>query len=135
MDIETVPENRKFSCLSELKKELFAQKTQYQRKEGQSPSEFYKRAGIWAEFGKIVCISTGYFSNFRVHKRTFCLKSFYGEELQLLKLFKNYVETQFFRPHHLLCGHNSKEFDFPFIARRMIINRIELPEKLNLVLM
>ena len=64
LDIETVPEERDFASLSEEKKELFALKTQYQRKDVHSPSEFYSRAGIWAEFGKIVCISTGFFANF-----------------------------------------------------------------------
>jgi len=132
LDIETVPEERDFASLSEEKKELFALKTQYQRKDVHSPSEFYSRAGIWAEFGKIVCISTGFFANFNSINRTFHLKSFYGEELQLLKDFKNYLETQFDRPQHLLCGHNAKEFDFPFISRRMVINHISLPEKLNL---
>lgn len=132
LDIETVPEECGFESLSEEKRELFALKTQYQRKDVYSPSEFYARAGIWAEFGKIVCISTGFFSNFDSKNRTFHLESFYGEELQLLKGFKNLLETQFHRSHHLLCGHNSKEFDFPFISRRMIINHISLPEKLNL---
>ena len=61
LDIETVPEKATFDELSETEKELFAAKTQYQRKEDQSPESFYERAGIWAEFGKIVCISVGFF--------------------------------------------------------------------------
>ena len=132
LDIETVPEEANYKSLSEEKRELFALKTQYQRKDKHSPSEFYARAGIWAEFGKIVCISTGFFANFNSKNRTFYLKSFYGEELQLLNDFKNFLETQFQGSQYLLCGHNAKEFDFPFISRRMIINQISLPEKLNL---
>ena len=62
LDIETVPETEHYSTLSEEKKLLWEQKTKYQRKEEYSPEAFYDRAGIWAEFGKIVCISVGYFA-------------------------------------------------------------------------
>jgi len=131
LDIETVPEQENFEHLSEEKKYLWADKTKYQRKEDFSPEEFYERAGIWAEFGKIVCISVGYF-NFKGETRSFRTTSFYGEEKQLLIDFKNLLETHFNNPHHLLCAHNGKEFDFPYIARRMIIHNISLPYKLNL---
>lgn len=132
LDIETVPESEKFEDLSEEKQELFAQKTQYQRKEEFSPKEFYERAGIWAEFGKIVCISVGFFTNFNSSDRKFRVTSFFGEELQLLEDFKNLLDQHFNKPQHLLCAHNGKEFDFPYIARRMIIHQIALPDKLNL---
>lgn len=132
LDIETVPEVENFEDLSETKQELFALKTQYQRKEEFSPSEFYNRAGIWAEFGKIVCISVGYFTNFKSENRVFRVTSFFGDEVKILEDFKKLLDTHFNKPQHLLCGHNGKEFDFPFIARRMIIHQIELPEKLNL---
>ena len=131
LDIETVPENASFEELSEEKKELFEQKTKYQRKEDQTPEEFYERAGIWAEFGKIICISVGYFT-FKNDIRTFRVTSFFGEEKQLLNDFCNLLNNHFSKPEHLLCGHNAKEFDFPFLARRMIINGIKIPEKLNL---
>lgn len=132
LDIETVPETEIFSDLSENKQALFAQKTQYQRKEDFSPEEFYDRAGIWAEFGKIVCISVGYFTNFGSKDRVFRVTSFFGDEVKLLEDFKKLLNTHFNKPQHVLCGHNGKEFDFPYIARRMIIHQIELPEKLNL---
>jgi len=132
LDIETVPEFENFSDLSSEMQELFAKKTQYQRKEEFTPNEFYERAGIWAEFGKIICISVGFFSSFK-KERTFRIKSFFGDdEKKLLLDFKNLLEDHFSSPKHLLCAHNGKEFDFPYIARRMIINRIKLPEKLNL---
>ncbi len=131
LDIETVPEYSDFEGLSEEMKYLWADKTKYQRKEEFSPEEFYERAGIWAEFGKIVCISVGYFT-FKGEKRSFRTTSFYGEEKQLLSDFKNLIETHFSGPQHLLCAHNGKEFDFPYIARRMIIHNIALPYKLNL---
>lgn len=132
LDIETVPEIENYTDLSEVKQELFALKTQYQRKEDFSPEEFYERAGIWAEFGKIVCISVGYFTNFNSNDRAFRVTSFFGDEIKLLEDFKNLINTHFNKGQHLLCGHNGKEFDFPYIARRMIIHQIELPEKLNL---
>jgi len=132
LDIETVPEVENFTDLSEEKQELFATKTQYQRKEEFTPATFYDRAGIWAEFGKIVCISVGYFTHFKSEDRKFRITSFYGDELKLLEDFKNLLDKHFNKPQHVLCAHNGKEFDFPYIARRMIINQIPLPEKLNL---
>lgn len=138
LDIETVPEVENFEDLSEIKKELFALKTNYQRKPKTTTDteipveEFYSKAGVWAEFGKIVCVSVGFFV-IQGSERTFRVKSFYGDdETLLLTDFKNLLEKHFSGQNHLLCGHNGKEFDFPFIARRMIIKRITLPLKLNL---
>lgn len=132
LDIETVPETASFDNLDVVKQELFAKKTQYQRKEDASPEDFYERAGIWAEFGKIVCISVGIFDD-HTTDLTFRLKSFYGDnEVKILIDFKSLLEQFYSKKQHVLCGHNGKEFDFPYIARRMIINKIEIPEKLNL---
>lgn len=131
LDIETVPEEAEFEQLDQEKKDLWEQKSKYQRKEEISAEEFYERAGIWAEFGKIICISVGYF-NFKGSSRNFRVTSFFGEEIKLLKEFKNLLEVHFNRPKQLLCAHNGKEFDFPYIARRMIIHRIPLPNKLDL---
>ena len=131
LDIETVPEFQKFSDMDAAKQELWETKSEYQRKDEISPEEFYHKAGIWAEFGKIICISVGYFV-LGNDTRNFRVTSFYGEEVQLLKDFKNLIITHFSQAKHLLCAHNGKEFDFPYIARRMIINNIELPYKLNL---
>ncbi len=132
LDIETVPELENFDELNSVKQELFTKKTQYQRKEDFTPEEFYERAGIWAEFGKIVCISVGFFDD-QTTDLTFRLKSFYGnDEVKILMDFKNLLEKYYSRKQHVLCAHNGKEFDFPYIARRMIINKIKLPGKLNL---
>ena len=131
LDIETVPETATFSDLPKEKQELYAQKTQYQRKEEQTAEAFYERAGIWAEFGKIICISVGYFITVE-GKRNFRIKSFSGKETELLEAFKKLLENHFNKSNQLLCAHNGKEFDFPYIARRMIINKISLPDKLNL---
>lgn len=131
LDIETVPEMATFDELSEIKKELFAKKTEYQRKDEVSVEDFYERAGIWAEFGRVICISVGYFVHLEGN-RSFRVTSFSGDEKQLLINFKSLLDKHFNRDNHLLCAHNGKEFDFPYIARRMIINSITLPSKLNL---
>lgn len=131
LDIETVPETEHFDGLSDEKKELFDLKTKYQRKEDQTPEDFYERAGIWAEFGKIVCISVGYFT-FKNDIRTFRVTSFFGEEKKILTDFSDLLNSHYNQPAQVLCGHNAKEFDFPYIARRMIINGLKIPDKLNL---
>lgn len=131
LDIETVPEHASHSELTESKKLLWAHKTQYKRKADFTPEEYYDRAGIWAEFGIIVCISVGYFT-FKEGVRNFRTTTFYGEEPVLLKNFKTLLDTHFNKPEHLLCAHNGKEFDFPYIARRMLIQNIALPNKLDL---
>ncbi|UOY08711.1 3'-5' exonuclease [Muricauda sp. SCSIO 64092] len=131
LDIETVPERPSFTALPEEKQLLWEQKSKYQRKDEFSPEEFYDRAGIWAEFGKIICISVGYFA-FKGDIRTFRVTTFHGEEAQLLQDFKQLLNSHFNQAKHLLCAHNGKEFDFPYIARRMLIHGIGLPYKLDL---
>lgn len=131
LDIETVPETEHFNELDATKQSLWEHKSQYQRRDEFTAEEFYERAGIWAEFGKIVCISVGYFT-FQNDTRLFRTTSFFGDEITLLKDFKKVLSSHFNQAKHLLCAHNGKEFDFPYIARRMIINNIELPHKLNL---
>jgi len=132
LDIETVPQKENWSEVPEIIKELFSKKTAYQRKEEITPEDFYERAGIWAEFGKIICISVAYFTNV-TQERNLRVTSFSGDnEKQILIDFKQLLETHFNKPYHILCAHNGKEFDFPYIARRMIVHQIELPAKLNL---
>lgn len=132
LDIETVPELKEWSDLSELTQELYAKKTAYQRKDEVTPEDFYERAGIWAEFGKIICISVAYFTENK-GKKVLRVTSFSGDnEKQILLDFRTLIKDHFNKPRHLLCAHNGKEFDFPFIARRMIVHQIELPSKLNL---
>lgn len=131
LDIETVPEEKVFNELSVEKKKLWDEKSKYQRKEEFTAAEFYDRAGIWAEFGKIICISVGYFK-YKNDIRSFRVTTFQGTEEKLLKDLSSLLESHFYKPHHLLCAHNGKEFDFPYIARRMIINNIPIPAKLDL---
>ncbi len=130
LDIETVPEAEFWDDLSVNMKKLWTEKTQWQRKDEISPEEFYyERGGIMAEFGKIICISCGIIlDNGKIR-----MKSFYGHnEYKLLLDFADLLDENFFTPQHVLCAHNGKEFDFPYIARRMIVNQIKLPSILNL---
>lgn len=131
LDIETVPEHENYFGLDAEMQSLWEVKTQYQRKDEFTAEDFYERAGIWAEFGKIVCISVGYFT-LKGDIRHFRVTSFFGDEPKILRDFNNLLNNYFNQPQHILCGHNIKEFDIPFIARRMIINGIALPNKLNL---
>ena len=132
LDIETVPQEEYWSSLTTETQHLFEGKTKYQRKEEFTAEEFYERAGIWAEFGKIICISVGYFNTIN-KKRQLRIRSFYGnDESKILTDFKNLLDVHFDHTSNVFCAHNGKEFDFPFIARRMIVNQIPLPKKLNL---
>lgn len=131
LDIETVSATPGFSDLEEHWQSLGDQKTRFIRKEDQTLDEVYEqRAAIMAEFGKIVCISCGFFTE-RNGQRNFRIKSFYGDdESQLLNDFADLLNGHFSR-EYLLCAHNGKEFDFPYIARRMVVHGIRLPALLN----
>ena len=131
LDIETVPQNEFFSALSEEMQELYADKTKYQRQVDLTAEEFYERAGIWAEFGKIICISVGYFT-IKNAERQFRTKSIVGDEKELLTAFNLLIKDHFSNPAYVFCGHNIKEFDIPYLCRRMLINGIQIPDKLQL---
>lgn len=132
LDIETVPQEENWSLLSKTTQQLFDKKTQYQRKEEFTAEQFYERAGIWAEFGKIICISVGYFVDVKETKQLRITSFFGDDEHTILNDFKTLLDKHFSKKASVLCAHNGKEFDFPFIARRMIVHQIELPKKLNL---
>lgn len=128
LDIETVSAHSDFEQMDAEWQELWNLKTRFQRQD-ESPEEFYpKRAGILAEFGKVVCISCAFISNQNGHWEL-RMKSFSGEdEAALLLDFANLLERL---PNFRLCAHNGKEFDFPYLSRRMISLGIKLPGQLN----
>jgi uncharacterized protein YprB with RNaseH-like and TPR domain len=126
LDVETAPVIYKYNDLSENIRQLWDSKFRYSTSE--SPENQYKKAGVFAEFAKVICISVGFFN-----EKEFRIKSFYHEdEKQLLKDFADLLNKHFNRKEHLLCAHNGKEFDFPFLCRRMLINGVKLPKTLNL---
>lgn len=129
LDIETVPMCASYEELPERYIPLWDKKAGYLKKEDDdTPSSLFSRAGIYAEFGKIVCISFGMF-----HEGTLRIKSFYGDdEKALLTDFANLLESKLSSKDLLLCAHNGKEFDFPYLSRRMLINGVSLPEILDL---
>ncbi len=130
LDIETVSQVEDFGKLDTQWQQLWDGKTQYQRQED-SPADYYpKRAAVMAEFGKVVCISCGFLKDID-GQRTFRVRSFYGDdEKQLLEDFAEMLIKHFDRDY-LLCAHNGKEFDFPYLSRRMIVNGVGLPNCLN----
>lgn len=129
LDIETVPEKSDYEQLDESMKKLWDRKAErIRQQETDTPKLLYERAGIYSEFGKIICISSGYLQN-----HAFRIKSFFGhDEKQLLANFATLLNTHFSKPEHLLCAHNGKEFDYPYIARRMLINGIKIPSILQI---
>jgi len=127
IDIETVPQYRKFEEMPLHLQVLWELKTVYQRKEV-SAEDFYERAGIWAEFGKIVCISAGVFTspeNNALRIKSYCC----DEETVLLEDFATMLSRQ--PANKILCAHNGKEFDFPYLCRRMLVNGITIPPQLQ----
>ena len=134
LDIETVPQYKCFGDVPEYLQELWRKKMQASIKPDEDLEKAYQRAGIWAEFGKIICISLGFIYE-KNGKNLFRIKSLYGnDENKILSDF-NDVLTKFATKHKkeiLLCAHNGKEFDFPYIARRMLINKIPLPKNLDI---
>jgi 3'-5' exonuclease len=124
LDIETVPAFETYEKVPEIFRKLWDRKTETLKKEPEeTPESLYGRAGIYAEFGKIVCISVGFFRG-----KEFRIKSFYGDdEYQVLTQFCRLLESHFNFEKKMLCAHNGKEFDFPFLARRILINGLPLP--------
>lgn len=133
LDIETVPQAYQFDQLDEKSKILFEAKNRFQISPDKSIEQIFEdRGGILAEFGKIVCISVG-----MLHEgsqgRSIRLKSFYhDDEETLLRQFKRLLDDHYNTQYHVLCGHNSKEFDIPYICRRMLINGVALPNILQI---
>ena len=115
LDIETVPVKENFEDLAPTFQELWEDKTAWQRKNEFTPSEFYKmKAGVMAEFAKIICISVGYLF-FEKRASHFRIKSFYGDdERKIISDFNALLISKFNKTQHQLCAHNGKEFDFPF---------------------
>ncbi len=130
LDIETVPLVSSYEILDPASQVHWEKKTRQITSEERSPAEAYERAGIYAEFGKIICISAGFIN--QKNPFGFRLKSFYGDdEKELLSNFSSMVEKFTRNREAQLCAHNGKEFDYPYIARRMIINRLVIPDILD----
>jgi DNA polymerase elongation subunit (family B) len=131
LDIETVPEASSYELLNPVMQTLWDKKSKQFRSPDQTPNAVYERAGIYSEFGKIICISVGLINEKNPFR--FRLKSFYGSEERTLLSEFSAMLSKFTKTNKeaLLCAHNGKEFDYPYIARRMIINGLIIPEILD----
>ncbi|HET9429805.1 MAG TPA: 3'-5' exonuclease [Chitinophagaceae bacterium] len=134
LDIETVPQHPSFELVPNDWKELWSRKAEalLRNREDETVESIYPRAGIYAEFGKIICISCGLLQGFAEQKKM-TLKSFAGEnEKQLLVEFSEMLKKWTLGSDaRFLCAHNGKEFDFPYLCRRYIINSLPIPPILN----
>ena len=131
LDIETVSQKKSFDDLDEEWQELWARKAGALNNPEIVPSKIYDRAAIYAEFGKIVCIGLGIFhhQDGELHLK---VKSIYGDDEKIvLQEFADLLNTKFNGPKHMLVAHNGKEFDFPYLCRRMLINGINIPSILD----
>jgi len=130
LDIETVPAVSSFSSLDPASQVHWDKKSKQFRGDEQSSADVYERAGIYAEFGKIICISVGLIKE--KNPFVFRIKSFFNNDEKLLLSEFSAMLVKFTQSRDaLLCAHNGKEFDYPYIARRMIINSLIIPEILD----
>jgi len=131
LDIETVPQYSALEYAPQKIQMLWDKKSIYFRSEEQEAADVYSRAGIYAEFGKIICISVGKIFS-KKESLTIKIKSFSGDnEKTILSDFADMLEIYSSEKTVFLCAHNGKEFDYPFLARRMLIQGIKLPDLLD----
>lgn len=138
-DIETVSGQKSYADLTPTMQKLWDIKSkQIQARKPEEdrldhPESYAELAGIYAEFGKIVCISVGVFRSDAEGALNFHLKSYYDhDEKKLLEGFSNLLAKNYNPRKHYICGHNIKEFDVPYTCRRMVIQGLEFPEMLDL---
>jgi len=131
LDIETVPVVKSIEMLDPGMQILWDKKSKHFRTAEQSANDVYERAGIYSEFGRIICISVGYIKEKDPYALR--LKSFYGDDEKTILSEFSAMLSKFSKSNResLLCAHNGKEFDYPYIARRMIINSIQIPDLLD----
>jgi predicted PolB exonuclease-like 3'-5' exonuclease len=131
-DIETVPLTYEFKDLEERAQGLWDRKTRFlQERDNLSPDELYEKAGIYAEFGKVVCISMGFVLQ-KEGETQIRVKSIANKnEKILLQEYIDLLNSYYNSPDFLFCAHNGKEFDIPFLCRRILINGLKLPFILN----
>jgi len=126
LDIETVPVIYKYNDLNAPSKELWDKKWQFSKE--LAPEKHYDKAGIYAEFARVVCIGLGFYN-----QKKFRIKSLASDnEVEILKEFSELLAEHFNTSNHLFCAHNGKEFDFPFLCRRFLINNLPLPKLLQI---
>lgn len=134
LDIETVPAVPHWDELDPTTARLFSDKTRFeQERSGKDAEALYgEKGGIFAEFGKIICIGIGALRS-SVKGYSLRVSSIHGDdEHEVLRRFTELLDEHYAGDDHWLCGHNAKEFDIPWIARRCVVNRIALPRLLDI---
>jgi predicted PolB exonuclease-like 3'-5' exonuclease len=132
IDIETVPQRADYTDLPETFQKLWDKKSHYFRTENQEAADVYERAGIYAEFGRIICISAGVIIQ-KNGERYYRVKSYHNDdEKKLLSEFNEMLDKFTSNPAKRICAHNGQEFDYPYIARRTLINGLRLPRILDI---
>ncbi len=132
LDIETVPQYPDYEKVPEPIKKLWEKKAGQISRDESIPEEMYHRAAVYAEFGKIICISVGVLTGSK-DEPGLRIKSYAGEdEKKILEDFGSMLHAYSTDRNIYLCAHNGKEFDFPYLGRRMLINGIALPGVLDL---
>ena len=134
IDIETVSQYPTYNEMSEEWKGLWDLKSVYllRNRENETSESIYGRAAIYAEFGKIICISCGVIPP-NCPEKKFIIKSFCGDdEKVVLFQFSEMLNKWTTDNSKFLCAHNGKEFDYPFLCRRLIINHLPIPSALQM---
>lgn len=133
MDIETVSSKESFHLLEDHWKELWGEKIKRHLSPDSTPEEMYpQRAAIFAEFARVICISFGYFKK-ENEGWELRIKSLYGHnEQRILEEFSATINNlPANKKNWIFTGHNVKEFDIPFLCRRMLANNVSIPKRLN----
>jgi predicted PolB exonuclease-like 3'-5' exonuclease len=135
IDIETASLAESYNDLDERLKKQWDRKAAFLKNEEQLPTDelFFERAGIYAEFGKIICIAAGLFIKTKSGEMGLRIKAYTGKnEKDILAGFKDLINNKLDGEKLILCAHNGKDFDFPYLCRRYLINELEIPTGLQI---
>lgn len=135
IDIETASTFEDFNKLDPRMQSLWDKKASFMQNTEERSSEelYFDKGAIFAEFGKVICISVGVFTKEKDNAIGIRIKSFaFDSEREILNAFKKLLETKFESKYLRMIAHNGKEFDFPYLCRRMLVNEIEIPEALDI---
>jgi len=134
LDIETVACTDNFQTLDERLKVQWSRKAGFLKREENITDEelFHQRAGIYAEFGKIICIAVGKLYDTETGEVGLKTKVYFGHDEKIVLTEFNTMLERMEGAVVRFCAHNGKEFDFPYMSRRMLVNGITLPSALNL---
>lgn len=134
IDIETASVVEDYSSLDERMQSLWNKKASFMQNPEERSSEdlYFDKGAIFAEFGKVICISVGVFTkndddSFGIRIKSFAMES----EKETLLAFRKLLESKFDSKKLRMIAHNGKEFDFPYLCRRMLVNEIDIPEALD----